>query len=182
MNPVMFNVVNENTFFIHFFSVYIISRIVFIFTKKLLLCYLLYCIYFIQVDQNRLLSLTAEIGNCESLQELILTENLIAELPSSIGKLVNLTNLNLDRNHLSEIPPQIGNLIRLGVLSLRENRLNFLPEELGMLKELHVLDVSGNRYSYELFKTNCQQKTICNLTNIIECQEHIIQSKELKLK
>ncbi|GIY38080.1 hypothetical protein CEXT_685452 [Caerostris extrusa] len=101
-----------------------------------------------KVDQNRLLSLTPEIGNCESLQELILTENLISELPSSIGKLVNLTNLNLDRNRLSQIPSQIGNLTRLSVLSLRENRLNFLPEETGMLKELHVLDVSGNRLQY----------------------------------
>ena len=46
--------------------------------------------------------------SCESIQELILTENLLSDLPSSIGKLRCLHNLNVDRNRLTEIPVEVG--------------------------------------------------------------------------
>jgi len=49
--------------------------------------------------------------SCESLQELILTENFLVELPATIGRLVNLTNLNVDRNSLHCLPTDIGKLI-----------------------------------------------------------------------
>lgn len=82
---------------------------------------------------------------CESMQELILTENFLCKLPSSIGRMVKLNNLNVDRNELDSIPIEIGNCKSLGVLSLRDNKLKRLPNELGNCTELHVLDVSGNQ-------------------------------------
>lgn len=85
------------------------------------------------------------VRRCESLQELILTENFLCKLPSSIGRMVKLNNLNVDRNELDSIPIEIGNCKSLGVLSLRDNKLKRLPNELGDCTELHVLDVSGNQ-------------------------------------
>lgn len=82
---------------------------------------------------------------CESLQELILTENFLIRLPTSIGRLAKLSNLNVDRNFLESIPNEIGKCSALGVLSLRDNKLKRLPNELGDCSELHVLDVSGNQ-------------------------------------
>ncbi|VDI41328.1 protein scribble, partial [Mytilus galloprovincialis] len=101
-----------------------------------------------KIDQNRLLNLTPTIGNCDNLQELIITENLLSDLPISIGKLKSMTVFNVDRNRLTDIPVEIGKCLRLNVLSLRDNRLLRLPQELGRLEDLHVLDVSGNRLEY----------------------------------
>lgn len=88
------------------------------------------------------------VNRCESLQELILTENFLSKLPRSIGRLTKLNNLNVDRNALESIPLEIGNCSSLGVLSLRDNKLKKLPSELGNCLELHVLDVSGNQLQY----------------------------------
>lgn len=89
----------------------------------------------LKIDQNRLSSLNANIGKyvfeftfylnynldvqfitytvfffrCESLQELILTENYLLELPTTMGNLLNLNNLNVDRNGLQSLPTEIGN-------------------------------------------------------------------------
>ena len=48
------------------------------------------------------------LSSCESLQELILTENLLSELPTTLGNLRNLSNLNVDRNRLQEIPSEVS--------------------------------------------------------------------------
>ncbi|KAG9344206.1 hypothetical protein JZ751_010875, partial [Albula glossodonta] len=102
----------------------------------------------LKVDQNRLVQLPESIGNCESLTELVLTENQLQILPRSIGKLKKLSNFNCDRNRLTSLPKEIGGCSSLNVLCVRENRLTRIPAEVSQATELHVFDVSGNRLVY----------------------------------
>ncbi|MED6268530.1 hypothetical protein CHARACLAT_023391, partial [Characodon lateralis] len=102
----------------------------------------------LKADLNRISLLPETIGNCESLTELVLTENRLQSLPASIGKLKRLSNLNCDRNQLTLLPKQIGGCSSLNVFCVRDNYLKKIPPELSQAIELHVLDVSGNRLSY----------------------------------
>jgi hypothetical protein len=100
------------------------------------------------LEQNQLVVLSASIGGCSLLTELILTENLLSELPSTIGHLTKLNNLNADRNRLNSIPNEICLCENIGLLSVRDNQISFLPDDLGNLQKLKVLDVAGNRLEY----------------------------------
>uniref|UniRef100_A0AAZ3PK56 Leucine rich repeat containing 1 n=1 Tax=Oncorhynchus tshawytscha TaxID=74940 RepID=A0AAZ3PK56_ONCTS len=99
----------------------------------------------LKADQNRLAQLPESIGNCESLTELMLTENQLQVVPRSIGKLKRLSNFNCDRNRLASLPKEIGGCSSLNVFCVRENRLTRIPSEISQASELHVFDVSGNR-------------------------------------
>ena len=116
---------------------------------------------------NKITAIPAEISRCTQLTTLLLKNNKIEALPASLHamqKLVflqlrnnalvrlpadfefppNLMELYLERNGLEELPHRIGWLKELKVLMLCENKLERLPHTIGLLNKVEELDLRHN--------------------------------------
>lgn len=101
----------------------------------------------LDLSDNQLTSLPAEIAQIENLTGLDLSYNQLSSLPAEIGQLQNLTELDLNRNQLTSLPAQTGQLQNLTTLSLGDNQLSSLPAEIGQLQNLTYLNLYDNQLS-----------------------------------
>ncbi|KAI1232031.1 hypothetical protein IHE44_0007079, partial [Lamprotornis superbus] len=79
-----------------------------------------------------------------TLKVLDLHDNQLASLPADIGQLTALQVLNLERNLLKSLPQSLGDLAQLQILNVKGNKLRELPGSVSGLRSLRALDVSGN--------------------------------------
>ncbi|KAF4801669.1 E3 ubiquitin-protein ligase LRSAM1 [Turdus rufiventris] len=99
------------------------------------------------IHTNNLTSLVPKSCNLLSLitvKVLDLHDNQLASLPADIGQLTALQVLNLERNLLKSLPQSIGDLAQLQILNVKGNKLRELPGSVSGLRSLRALDVSGN--------------------------------------
>ncbi|XP_038012174.1 E3 ubiquitin-protein ligase LRSAM1 isoform X3 [Motacilla alba alba] len=99
------------------------------------------------IHTNNLTSLVPKSCSLLSLitvKVLDLHDNQLASLPADIGQLAALQVLNLERNLLKSLPQSIGDLAQLQVLNVKGNKLRALPGSVSGLRSLRALDVSGN--------------------------------------
>ncbi|NWI46422.1 LRSM1 ligase, partial [Picathartes gymnocephalus] len=99
------------------------------------------------IHTNNLTSLVPKSCSLLSLitvKVLDLHDNQLASLPADIGQLTALQVLNLERNLLKSLPQSIGDLTQLQILNVKGNRLRELPGSVSGLRSLRALDVSGN--------------------------------------
>ncbi|NXE67365.1 LRSM1 ligase, partial [Calcarius ornatus] len=99
------------------------------------------------IHTNNLTSLVPKSCSLLSLitvKVLDLHDNHLASLPADIGQLTALQVLNLERNLLKSLPQSIGDLAQLQVLNVKGNQLRALPRSVSGLWSLRALDVSGN--------------------------------------
>ncbi len=87
-----------------------------------------------------------EIALTDNLSELDLSNQNLTELPAEIGKLQRLQNLNLSGNLLQHLPVEIGLLTDLQSINLSGNELTSLPTTFTSLRNLSILDISKNRF------------------------------------
>ncbi|XP_069799020.1 E3 ubiquitin-protein ligase LRSAM1 isoform X2 [Dendropsophus ebraccatus] len=99
----------------------------------------------LDLHDNQISSLPADIGQLKSLRVLNVERNAVRSLPDSIGDLVQLQTLNVNGNKLKQLPPTIGGLRCLRTLNISENRLSELPPALANVRTLETLtlDASG---------------------------------------
>ncbi|NXD39598.1 LRSM1 ligase, partial [Copsychus sechellarum] len=99
------------------------------------------------IHTNNLTSLVPKSCSLLSLitvKVLDLHDNQLASLPADIGQLTALQVLNLERNLLKSLPQSIGDLAQLRILNVKGNKLRELPGSVSGLRSLRALDVSGN--------------------------------------
>jgi Leucine-rich repeat (LRR) protein len=97
------------------------------------------------------------------LQSLNLTNNRIGNLPAQIGELKKLQSLYLSDNQLQSLPAQIGDLKNLQSLELTGNQLQTLPiESLGKMTNLKKI-VLANESSTNPLPTI----TVTNLRSVM---------------
>uniref|UniRef100_A0A8C6N752 Uncharacterized protein n=1 Tax=Melopsittacus undulatus TaxID=13146 RepID=A0A8C6N752_MELUD len=99
------------------------------------------------IHTNNLTSLVPKSCSLLSLMTvkvLDLHDNQLASLPADIGQLASLQVLNLERNLLKCLPQSIGDLAQLQVLNVKGNKLKDLPVTVSSLRSLRALDISGN--------------------------------------
>ncbi|XP_050836932.1 E3 ubiquitin-protein ligase LRSAM1 isoform X2 [Serinus canaria] len=99
------------------------------------------------IHTNNLTSLVPKSCSLLSLitvKVLDLHDNQLASLPADIGQLAALQVLNLERNLLKSLPQSVGDLAQLQVLNVKGNQLRALPGSVSGLRSLRALDVSGN--------------------------------------
>lgn len=81
------------------------------------------------------------------LRWLILTDNAIERLPDELGQCTSLQKLMLAGNRLTELPETLANCRRLELLRISANRLATLPEWLLSLPRLSWLAYAGNPFA-----------------------------------
>uniref|UniRef100_A0A6I8NZZ8 E3 ubiquitin-protein ligase LRSAM1 n=1 Tax=Ornithorhynchus anatinus TaxID=9258 RepID=A0A6I8NZZ8_ORNAN len=79
-----------------------------------------------------------------TIKVLDLHDNQLTALPADIGQLTTLQVLNVEKNQLKFLPQSIGDLAQLQTLNVKDNKLKDLPDTLGELRSLRTLDVSEN--------------------------------------
>ncbi|XP_058801990.1 leucine-rich repeat protein 1-like isoform X2 [Phymastichus coffea] len=106
----------------------------------------------LNLSENLITSLPAEVGNLPHLQELYLADNQLGKSPISkwtwmngINISRNLRLLNLCSNQIFKVPDQIGKLHGLVSLYLTNNKISALPQGIGNLKNLKFLMVAKNK-------------------------------------
>ena len=94
----------------------------------------------LDLDNNRLESLSADIGKLPSLRELRLNKNRLISLPEEIGSCENLRALCLRANRLRRLPNELGSCVELRLLDVRDNpQLSPLPASIKFSKALELL-------------------------------------------
>ncbi|KAM5146828.1 E3 ubiquitin-protein ligase LRSAM1 isoform 2-T3 [Mantella aurantiaca] len=97
----------------------------------------------LDLHDNQISSLPADIGQLTSLQVLNVERNTLRILPESIGDLIQLQTLNVKGNKLKVLPSTIGGLRCLRTLDIRENRLNELPPSLANARTLETISLDA---------------------------------------
>ncbi|XP_015589721.1 leucine-rich repeat-containing protein 40 isoform X1 [Cephus cinctus] len=98
----------------------------------------------LDLHDNIMETLPAEIGNLSKLRKLNSSFNKIKHLPLNFYNLSELRHLDLRNNLLKELDPAIGDLIMLDYMNLSCNNLISLPIGMGYLVRLVSLDISHN--------------------------------------
>uniref|UniRef100_A0A8C2TXI7 Leucine rich repeat and sterile alpha motif containing 1 n=1 Tax=Coturnix japonica TaxID=93934 RepID=A0A8C2TXI7_COTJA len=102
----------------------------------------------LDLHDNQLASLPADIGQLTSLQVLNLERNLLKCLPQSIGDLAQLQILNVKGNKLRELPATVSGLRSLRTLNISENLLQELPRVLAHVRTLETLTLDASSMTY----------------------------------
>lgn len=102
----------------------------------------------LDLHDNQLASLPADIGQLTSLQVLNLERNLLKCLPQSIGDLAQLQVLNVKGNKLRELPATVSGLRSLRTLNVSENLLQELPRVLAHVRTLETLTLDASSMTY----------------------------------
>ncbi|XP_072208664.1 E3 ubiquitin-protein ligase LRSAM1 isoform X2 [Excalfactoria chinensis] len=102
----------------------------------------------LDLHDNQLASLPADIGQLTSLQVLNLERNLLKCLPQSIGDLAQLQVLNVKGNKLRELPVTVSGLRSLRTLNVSENLLQELPRVLAHVRTLETLTLDASSMTY----------------------------------
>ncbi|MCB0725792.1 MAG: leucine-rich repeat domain-containing protein [Ignavibacteriae bacterium] len=89
-------------------------------------------------------SLDEALQNPSQVYRLNLTNQNLTALPAEIGTLNNLQYCNLSKNQLTSLPPEIKHLRNLQWLILEDNNIASLPGEITELTNLEVLNLDGN--------------------------------------
>ncbi|NWQ85334.1 LRSM1 ligase, partial [Burhinus bistriatus] len=102
----------------------------------------------LDLHDNQLASLPADIGQLTSLQVLNLERNLLKCLPQAIGDLAQLQMLNVKGNKLKELPATVSGLRSLRTLDISENMLQELPRVLAHIRTLETLTLDASSMTY----------------------------------
>ena len=113
----------------------------------------------LNLKNQKLKSLPAEIGELTLLEDLDLENNLIKSLPSEISHLTNLKKFSGRKNAFKEIPVEILSLPQLEILDMKENFIQEIPGTIKALKSLKVISVGQNPIT-------SLAKEICELTKL----------------
>ncbi len=98
----------------------------------------------LDIHQNWLRSLPAELGGLKELRSLNICSNYLGTLPEWIWELPKLEFLSVGVNNLEVVSPRVGELANLQALYLHKNRIREVPREVLQLQGLKTLSLYLN--------------------------------------
>ena len=131
----------------------------------------------LDLNNNQLENMPAEIGKLVNLQYLDLNNNQLENMPAEIGKFVNLKILYLEDNQLMIMLAEIGKLVNLKILYLEDNQLSSLPAEILKIKNIIVIDET----SYDINNINMENEILIFSYLKIKLSNLPINTKEIWL-
>ncbi|XP_063172421.1 E3 ubiquitin-protein ligase LRSAM1 isoform X2 [Candoia aspera] len=125
----------------------------------------------LDLHDNQLTSLPADIGQLISLQVLNVEKNVLKALPDSLGDLAQLQTLNLKGNALKKLPSSLEGLRSLRTLDISENLVQELPQALAHIRTLETLSLDASAMVYppnEICSTGTEaiQRFLCEKVGI----------------
>lgn len=135
----------------------------------------------LDLSNNRLSSLPAELAQMTKLKIVFASNNLFQSLPEVLGQCLNLEMIGFKANQIRQVsaaalPPQLRWLI------LTDNQIERLPDELGARPRLQKLALAGNRLS-QLPQTLSQLHNLelvrISANCLTECPEQLLQLPKL---
>lgn len=102
----------------------------------------------LNLDKNKITSISSSIGTMSHLVTLSANYNKIEAISWRLRYLVHLKEIHLKHNRLTHLPPKIGRCEKLEILNVSKNYLIQLPVSIGRLSVLHTLDISQNPLEY----------------------------------
>lgn len=119
-------------------------------------------IFFIDLANKHLKTISAEVFRLEDLEELHVEKNLIVNIPKEIKLLKNMKVLYLDHNHIRDVCEELGMLKNILSLDLSNNPLSYSSLlVISSLQSLHQLRL----YQINLYEIPVQ---ICKYLHLIE--------------
>jgi hypothetical protein len=101
----------------------------------------------IRLEGLGLRTLSSQVALFSNVAELNLGQNNLISLPAELFNLRELRFLTLSDNMLTSLPPEIGNLTKLQSLIVPRNKLASLPDELARISSLNYLSISDNLFT-----------------------------------
>lgn len=99
----------------------------------------------LDLSHSRLETIPEELfTTCLSLQLLSVNNNKIRSISENVGNLQRLGTLSIKNNVLQSVPSSIGKLMRLHTLDVSSNQLSVLPDTIWQCSELETLNASFN--------------------------------------
>lgn len=99
----------------------------------------------INVADNQLTELPAEIATCTLLTSLDMSSNKLAELPEALGSCMALEELLCFNNKFTKLPDAVGSLPALTTINFFNNKIKKLPDALGKLGNLDEVNFAANK-------------------------------------
>ncbi|MBN3288573.1 ERBIN protein, partial [Polyodon spathula] len=99
---------------------------------------------YLDVSKNNIEMVDDRLSGCESLQDLLLSNNALQQLPGSTGSLKKLTALKVDENQLMYLPDSIGGLTSLEELDCSFNEIEALPSSIGQFTNIRTFAADHN--------------------------------------
>jgi len=97
----------------------------------------------LDISENRLEELPAELQSCSQLEELDCSDNSLASFPAV--SLLKLRVLDAYKNSIKTLPDSLGDCTSLETLNVFNNKLIKLPASLSKLTELREVIVASNK-------------------------------------
>ena len=119
------------------------------------------------LHKNKLNSVTPQIGNMTSLEELNLDQNNLTTLPPEITKLKKLQILHLDYNRI-EIIPDLRGLQNLQWICANGNPITEFPNFLSEMPSLELIAIRSNIHTQKE-RLNINRKLYRLLPNLRHC-------------
>lgn len=98
----------------------------------------------INLEENYIRTIDAEIGLLTNLTDLIVYDNLISVLPPELQLNTKLRYFDISNNYLTSIPPFLFNRLTITFLDFSHNYIESLPDEITELVNLKHLNISDN--------------------------------------
>lgn len=118
----------------------------------------------LNLDYNRLFTLSESIGLLRKLRVLSVRHNQLQKIPDAPMNLPDLQQLFLSSNSLTSLPNTIGHLANLQYLDLSHNTLHVLPSSMAQLVYLKMLDISHN--CFDILPSVCT-RSLVNIETLI---------------
>ncbi len=93
---------------------------------------------------NQLVDVTKCFDGLFSVKHIEIWNNKLTALPANIKDIKDLMHLEVNSNHINVLPPEIGKLIKLNFLDASYNKLEQLPSAISELSSLKSLYLSNN--------------------------------------
>jgi C-terminal of Roc, COR, domain/Ras of Complex, Roc, domain of DAPkinase/Leucine rich repeat len=129
-----------------------------------------------------LTAIPCSISQLSHLRELDVSQNKILEISAEIIELADLFKLDLSRNLITVISPDIESLKELKHFNIGENRIERIPVKLGNLDNLIELNISGNKISeipFDFFNLSCLESFYAARNRMMEIPKGIGRLKKL---